>query len=77
MGLANIVTYGCKATVTEIVRIVAAQEINGTVLISSVTVVWSCSDVGITCKKETKANINAWITTKYTQKGIAKTSYVI
>ena len=56
VGLANVVTCGCKVAVAEIVGIVTAHEIYGTVLISSVIVVWQCSDVGIACERKTCMN---------------------
>ena len=57
MVLARIVTCDCKAAVTEIVRIVTAHEIHSTEIVSSVIVVWLCSDFGIVCEKRTEEKI--------------------
>ena len=46
VALARIVTCGCKAAVTEVVRIIAALKINDAGIVSSVIVVCPCSDVG-------------------------------
>ena len=52
MELAYIVVDGCKAAVTEVVGIIAAHKTSGTGLVSSVIVVWPCSDVGsIACER--------------------------
>ena len=53
MGLAYGLISECKAAVTEVVRIIAAHKINGAWIVSSVIVVWLCSDVGsIACERE-------------------------
>ena len=46
VGLAYIVVSGCKAAVTEVVRIVTAEKIYSTGVVGSVIVVWLYSDVG-------------------------------
>ena len=75
--LARIVTCGCIATFTEIVRIVTAHEIHSTDIVSSVIVVWLCSDFGIVCEKEQKQNRNTCVmTSNLTQEYLYKISYI-
>ena len=59
VGLACRVISGCKAAVTERVRIVTADKIYSTGIIGSVVVVWLCSDSGsIACERNTHTPVN-------------------
>ena len=53
--LANRLICGSKGAVFKVVSIIAAHEIDSTVLISDVTIVWLCNDVGRTCEINTPA----------------------